>query len=212
MQSSIPKQFLDLCGKPVLMHTIEAFKNTIPHAEIIVVLPDSLIDLWKDLCVKHNYNITHTLCFGGKTRFHSVSNGLALINEICLIAVHDAVRPLVSARVIAECFEAAAQYGCAVPVVSIKDSIRFVDKDKSYTHNRENYRAVQTPQCFKSEILLKAYHCDYNETFTDDASVVEALGFEMKLLEGNDENIKITTPLDLIIAEAIIKHKLNNCC
>ena len=207
MQSSLPKQFLDLCNKPILMHTIAAFKKALSYIDIIVVLPESHINLWKALCKKNNFNIAHKICNGGETRFQSVKNGLSQITEDGVIAIQDAVRPLVNSKVIIRCFKEAEKYGSAIPVVAIKDSIRIIENNKSFIRNRLKYRAVQTPQCFKSEIIKKAYNCDFNAMFTDDASVVETSGYKVRLVEGNDENIKITTPLDLIIAEAIINQQ-----
>jgi len=208
MQSFMPKQFLDLCGKPILMRSINTFVSTISQINVIVVLPESHINLWKALCKKYNFNIPHKICSGGETRFHSVKNGLSQINEAGVVAIHDAVRPLVSAKVILRCFKEADKYGCAIPVVPIKDTLRFIVKNKSYTQKRDNYKTVQTPQCFRVDIIKKAYsNSEYNEMYTDDASVVEKQGFKVRLVEGNDENIKITTPLDLIVAEAIKNHQ-----
>lgn len=207
MQSDVPKQFMELCGKPILVHTIEAFKQAVNTLEIIVVLPEVHIELWKKICFKHNFNISHQICIGGEKRFHSVKNGLSMISEKCIVAIHDAVRPLVSKDVIIRCFEEAQDKGSAIPVVSIKDSIRIIDGDKSIALNREKYKAVQTPQCFKSEIIKKAYNCKYKDIFTDDASVAESQGYKMTLVEGNDENIKITTPIDLLYAESLINSK-----
>ncbi len=207
MQSPIPKQFLDLCRKPVLIHTIAAFKKALSYIDIIVVLPEAHINLWKALCKKDNFNVPHKICVGGETRFQSVKNGLALIDEDGVVGVHDAVRPLISPKVIIRCFKEAEKYGCAVPVVPIKESIRIIEKNLSHTRNRNKYRSVQTPQCFRTDIIKKAYNCNYNEMFTDDASVVEKSGYKLRLVEGSDENIKITTPLDFIIAEAILNHQ-----
>ena len=211
MQSEVPKQFIELCGKPILIHTIESFVKATSWTEIIVVLPEAHIKLWEEICLKFNFNVAHKICKGGKMRFNSVKNGLNEIHENCIIAIHDAVRPFVSTNVITNCLAEAEKYGSAIPVISIKDSIRIIDGDKSFAHNRDKIKSVQTPQCFKSDIIKKAYDCEYDDMFTDDASVVEKQNFNVRLVEGNDENIKITTSFDLIIAEAIIKSKSINC-
>lgn len=210
MQREVPKQFIELCGKPILIHTIEAFEKATTWSEIIVVLPEEHFNLWKELCLKYNFYVAHKICRGGKMRFNSVKNGLDEIHEDGIVAIHDAVRPLVSTNVIINCLEAAEQHGSAIPVVSIKDSIRIIEGDKSFAHNREKYKSVQTPQCFRSDIIKKAYDCEYDNLFTDDASVVEKQNFNVLLVDGNDENIKITTPYDLVVAEAIIRSKSIN--
>ena len=204
MQTAIPKQFLLLKEKPILMHTMDAFKNYDEKCEIIVVLPEKHFDYWKSLCSKYNYNITHRLVKGGKTRFHSVLNALNKIDQPGIIAIHDGVRPLVSIQTITECMSVAAKKGNAVPVVVVNDSVRKIDLDTSYAVERKNYRLVQTPQCFKSETIKMAYEQNYSEQFTDDASVVEAIGHKINLVQGNTENIKITTSVDLKIAHALI--------
>jgi len=205
MNAPLPKQFLEINGKPVIMHTIEAFYNFNPQISIIVVLPSDQIEFWQQLCKKHAFVIHHKIAQGGETRFQSVKNGLKLVDIPSLVAVHDAVRPLVSPETIVRCFEKAEQSGAVIPVVELVDSIREVNDDDSISVNREKYRMVQTPQVFDGEILLNAYQQEYNLLFTDDASVVESEGVKIHLVDGNRENIKITTQMDLIFAEMIIK-------
>ena len=207
MQTDVPKQFLDMRKKnaarrkPVLMHTIEAFYSYDAHISIIVVLPLTQIDYWKGLCKKHRFKIPHQIVEGGETRFHSVQNGLSLAKTDSLIAVHDGVRPLVSGETIARCFENAEKHKAVVPVVDLVDSIRYVDKNENYACKRSKYKLVQTPQVFAGELLKKAYEQKFSPAFTDDASVVETLGAKIYLVDGNRENIKITTAIDLKLAE-----------
>ncbi|MGE0560297.1 MAG: 2-C-methyl-D-erythritol 4-phosphate cytidylyltransferase [Flavobacteriales bacterium] len=207
MGQNIPKQFLELAGKPILVHTIEKFYNTFPEIKIILALPENQIDFWEELCYKYGFTkIPHQIVAGGKTRFNSVKNALALVKNEGVVAVHDGVRPLVSAATITNCFEQAEKSGTAIPVVDVVDSLRFVSKQEQTNKAvaRSCYKNVQTPQCFKSELLLKAYQQAFDETFTDDASVVEKLGHSIELVQGNIENIKITSPIDLIVAEALL--------
>lgn len=204
MQMNIPKQFIVLKGKPVLIHTMEAFKKYDKNCKIILVLPEEHFPLWEELYRKYECKIEYHLVRGGDTRFHSVKNGLKLIEGEAIIAIHDGVRPLVSTETIKECYEVAKQKGNAIPVVLVNDSMRKVDLDGNHSVTRKQYRLVQTPQCFKSDIILKAYQKKYSEDFTDDASVVEAVGVKINLVQGNPENIKITTQTDLIIAEALL--------
>ena len=204
MGSEIPKQFLELLGKPVLMHTIEVFRRFDPHSEIIVVLPEHQIDFWKELCKKHLFNFEHQVVCGGETRFHSVSNGLAKINESGIVFIHDGVRPLVSNETLKRCSEMAELRGNAIPVLAVNESLRKVEGESNISVDRSQYVSVQTPQTFRSEQILKAFQQEYDPLFTDDASVAEKAGFEIHLVEGNRENIKITTPVDLIVAEAIL--------
>ena len=202
--SSTPKQFLNLNGKPVLMHTLEVFFRYNNTIEIILVLPKEHISTWNYLVDKHNFPINHTLVEGGKERFNSVKNGLEHASGK-LIAVHDGVRPLANRKTIEKSFKAAQEFGAAIPVTPIVETLRKLSANNSITVNREEYRAVQTPQCFTQEVLLKAYQQEYQENFTDDASVVENLGQKVALFEGNKENIKITNPSDLAIAEVLLQ-------
>jgi 2-C-methyl-D-erythritol 4-phosphate cytidylyltransferase len=205
MHTETPKQFLQISGKPILLHTLEKFYNFSKDAKIIVVLPKPFIEFWKSLCKKHVCSINHQLVEGGETRFHSVKNGLNHITQNSLVAVHDGVRPLVNNNTLENVISKAQNSGNAIPVVKINESLRIIEEEHSSPVNRLNYRLVQTPQCFHSDLILKAYNQEFNESFTDDASVVEALGVKINLVEGNYENIKITRPVDLKFAEAFIK-------
>lgn len=203
-----PKQFLQLAGRPVLMHTLEAFDRWDASARLIVVLPEDQIDTWKRLCEAHAFDRAHRVVAGGETRFHSVRNGLDAVASDGLIAVHDGVRPLVAPSVIAACFAAAADGGAAVPVVPMVESVREVDADGgSRPVDRTRLRVVQTPQVFRADVLRAAYRLPYDPRFTDDASVVEASGVAVRLVPGNRENIKLTTPMDLLLAELLMRRK-----
>lgn len=207
MGNELPKQFIPLEGRPVLMHTLERFHQWDMLAEIILVLPEAHQSYWKMLCEELGCRIPHRIANGGETRFHSVRNALALIEEPGLIAVHDGVRPFVNTIVIESCFAEAEKYGAVVPVIPIADSIREKHQlDLSRPVDRNRFVAVQTPQVFKSDWLLEAYEQPYVPDFTDDASVIEAKGFTITLVPGNYENIKLTTPFDLLIAEAYIRN------
>ncbi len=208
MGVDIPKQFIELEGKPILMHTLEKFKKADPTIEIILALPENQIDFWEELFSKYQLsNIPHQIVKGGKTRFHSVQNALKLVKEEGIVAIHDGVRPLVSEETIKRCFVEAEKKGNAIPVVEVVESLRHVTKQDGINHSvaRSCYRLVQTPQCFKSELILSAYKQQFDNSFTDDASVVEVLGKVINLVEGNRENIKITTQEDLVIASALLK-------
>ena len=203
-----PKQFLELAGRPVLMHTLEAFDRWDASARLIVVLPEDQINTWKRLCEAHVFGRTHHVVAGGETRFHSVRNGLDAVTSDGLIAVHDGVRPLVAPSVIAACFAAAADGGAAVPVVPVVESVREVDADGgSRPVDRTRLRVVQTPQVFRADVLRAAYCLPYDPRFTDDASVVEASGMAVRLVPGNRENIKLTTPMDLLLAEQLMRRE-----
>ncbi len=204
MKSSIPKQFLLLARQPILMHTIEKFHAYDPQMEIRLVLPSSQLDTWRDLCETHRFSIRVQTFAGGTTRFQSVKNGLQNIPQNALVAVHDGVRPLVSIATISKCFEEASQYGAAIPVVELNESIRRLTPGGSQAEDRTLFRLVQTPQVFRSNLLLNAYNAPYRETYTDDASVVEQSGHPIQLVEGNPENIKITTSMDLSIAQSLL--------
>lgn len=204
MQSEIPKQFLKIHSKPVLMHTIEVFHTFNPEIQIIVVLPESQLPVWDEMCTNHNFKISHQITTGGSTRFNSVVNGLALVEKGNLVAVHDGVRPLVSLETLQHCFETAFDKGTAIPVYEMTESVRELSEKGSRAVDRNLYKLVQTPQVFSYEIIEKAYKQEYSPLFTDDASVVEAAGFYVNLVEGNRENIKITTPFDLKIAQLFL--------
>ena len=203
MGSDLPKQFLPIGGKPVLMHTIEAFHHFDRTMKIILVLPQEQQTYWQELCAKHSFVIEHTVVDGGETRFHSVKNGLACVNS-GLVGVHDGVRPFVSPEVIKRCYELAAIKKAVIPVIDVVETVRHITETGSETVRRNDYKLVQTPQVFDAELLKQAYAQEYTPFFTDDASVVEAMGIPVCLVEGNRENIKITTPFDLKISSALV--------
>lgn len=207
MGSELPKQFLLLGGKPVLMHTIEAFYRYDADIQIILVLPKDHQDYWKSLCSSYHFEIPHRIVDGGETRFHSVRNGLQVIGGTGLVGVHDGVRPFVSKEVIERCYLEAEQKQAVIPVVEVVETVRHLQGDESSTVPRNEYRLVQTPQVFSVPLLKKAYLQPYSPSFTDDASVVESFGEKVFLTEGNRENIKITTPFDLIIGKAWVEHQ-----
>ncbi|MFD0792245.1 2-C-methyl-D-erythritol 4-phosphate cytidylyltransferase [Mucilaginibacter litoreus] len=208
MQSALPKQFIELCGEPVMMHTIRVFHQSKTSPQIILALNPGYHDLWKELCHKYNFKIPHTVVAGGQTRFHSVKNAVDSITEDnALIAVHDAVRPLTPLSVIDESYEQAAKNGSAVAAVKSRDSVRQLNGELTSCLDRENIYLVQTPQTFQSALLKKAYEQGYVESFTDDASVVERSGVKIHLIEGSHSNIKITFPEDMAIAEAVLNKK-----
>ncbi len=201
-----PKQFLCIGGRPILMHTLEAFHRFDQAMQLIVVLPRNHQPLWHTLCEEYLFSTPYLLADGGETRFHSVKNGLALIPDGGLVAIHDGVRPFVSREVLERCFQAAATHQAVLPVVPVVDTVRQITSEGSQTVDRNAYKLVQTPQVFDVNLLKVAYKQPYTPFFTDDASVVEAMGQQVTLVEGNRENIKITTPFDLIIAEALLAH------
>ena len=206
MGGDIPKQFLPIGGKPVLMRTIERFRAYSNNLQIILVLPEAQQDYWKQLCEEYAFDVDYMLTNGGETRFHSVQHGLALIPDDAqgVVGVHDGVRPFPSIEVIMNCYETAREKKAVIPVVPVVETLRHITDG---TKPRNEYRLVQTPQCFDIQLLKAANRQPYNDGFTDDASVVEAFGFENTLVEGNRENIKITTPYDIVVAEAIINYQ-----
>ena len=205
MGSDIPKQFLPIGGKPVLMRTMMRFREALPEVNIILVLPKTQQDYWQELCRQYEFSLPYQLAEGGQTRFHSVQNGLALVpdNAVGVVGVHDGVRPFPSIDVIHNCYETARTKKAVIPVIPVVETVRKICNSTSVTVPRDEYRLVQTPQCFDIQLLKAANRQPYNEGFTDDASVVEAFGFDITLVEGNRENIKITTPYDLQIAEVL---------
>jgi len=207
MQSAVPKQFLLLCGRPVLMYTIEAFNTSAVKPEIILVLPAAYHAYWKQLCDEHQFNIPHQLIAGGETRFHSVKNGLDTIHDEtnALIAVHDAVRPLTGTHLIENAYQVAAEKGNAVVAVKSRDSVRLMQNSHSKSLLRDDVYLVQTPQTFQSAQIKKAYKQQFSAKFTDDASVIEEMGIKINLAEGDYKNIKITFPEDIAIAEMLLK-------
>jgi 2-C-methyl-D-erythritol 4-phosphate cytidylyltransferase len=204
MNSEIPKQFLLLKNKPVLYYTLRSFMNTYEDIDIILVLPPDHISKGQEIIDGYFDHSRFRLCAGGRTRFHSVQNGLSLISEESIIFVHDGVRCLVKRELIIRCYEAALQNGNAIPAVACTDSVRMLTAAGSTILDRSKLRLVQTPQAFHSKILLPAFAIDYKPTFTDEASVVEAFGIDIHLIEGDVTNIKITTPLDLAQAGALL--------
>jgi 2-C-methyl-D-erythritol 4-phosphate cytidylyltransferase len=207
MQSSIPKQFIEVGNKPILMHTIEAFYQFNPAITIILVLPISDQQYWIELCNKYNFNVQHIIKNGGKTRFESVKNGLKEIeDENGIVAIHDGVRPLISQDVIKNSFESAYKKGNAIAAVPLKDSIRELENNASKAVDRSKYMLIQTPQTFMVKTIKEAYNT-IDSGFTDDASVAENAGIKVHLIEGDYKNIKITTKEDLLIAEAFIRLK-----
>jgi len=207
MGNEIPKQFIEVAGKPILMHTITCFYNYDITIKFIIVLPESQHEYWNELIQKYNFTIKHTVTKGGVERFFSVQKGLNHIPPNTLVAIHDGVRPLVSQATLKNCFEKAAEMGTAIPVVPATESIREFHHNINRAVNRNNYFMVQTPQVFQSDIILNAYKQEYDCIFTDDASVVEKAGVSIHLVDGNIENIKITRPIDLKIAEVLLDEK-----
>ena len=203
MGGDIPKQFLPVCGKPVLMRTLEAFHAYDASMRLILVLPVSQQAYWKQLCEEYQFELAHEIANGGETRFHSVKNGLALVEEEGLVGVHDGVRPFVSQEVINRCYEEAASLKAVIPVIGVVETVRHLTEEGSETVPRDQYKLVQTPQVFDVTLLRRAYQQEYTDLFTDDASVVEVLGEKVYLVEGNRENIKLTTPFDLKLAELL---------
>ncbi len=208
MGAPVPKQFLPIGGKPVLMRTIERFRAYSDDLKIILVLPKDQQPFWRELCAKHGFHVETLYADGGDTRFESVRNGLALIPDDAhgAVGVHDGVRPFPSTEVIARCYNTAKSTGTAIPVTPVVETLRRTD---GVTVPRDDYRLVQTPQVFDIQLLKEAYRQTYCERFTDDASVVEAAGHAITTVDGNRENIKITTPFDMVVAEALTSGNAN---
>lgn len=207
MKGTIPKQFIEVEGRPVLMRTFDAFYKYDSQIEFFLVLPKKQVQYWEELCEEHNFQLKYQVAFGGETRFLSVKNGLDLIEDDGIVFIHDGVRPMVSVQTIQNCFNAAVEKGNAIPVVPVSESVRYADKDGNKSVDRTKYFLVQTPQTFKVDLIQKAYQQNFSDSFTDDASVVEKLDETIHLVEGNRENIKITFPEDLIIAEVFLNGK-----
>lgn len=206
MGAEIPKQFLKLSGRPVLMHTISAFFHYDSLLRIILVLPANQLKRWEELCQFHEFQVEHAVVSGGATRFDSVKNGLNFIaDKEGLVAIHDGVRPFIKKEHISIAFETAAQTGAAILSVPSKDSVRIINEQGNVALDRNQIRLVQTPQCFQLSLLKEAFEQPYNERFTDDAAVMEAAGHAVSLVDGDYDNIKITTPEDLMLAEMLIK-------
>jgi 2-C-methyl-D-erythritol 4-phosphate cytidylyltransferase len=205
MNSAIPKQFLLLNGKPVMYYAIHTFLQTFDDCKIILVLPEEHIAAGQEIIDAFFDYKRIQIVIGGRTRFHSVQNGLAHINdEDSIVFVHDAVRPMVSAALIKRCYDAAISFGTAVPVVDCKDSVRIINEDGNEAIERSSVKLVQTPQAFHGKILLPAFKIDYKDKFTDEATVVEAFGLKVSLVDGDEANIKITKPVDILVAESML--------
>ena len=209
MEHNIPKQFLLLEKKPVLFYAINAFLKAYNDMQIILVLPEEHIAMGQEIVDGYFDNSRIQLINGGRTRFHSVRSGLSLVTEESIVFVHDGVRCLLTSNLIHRCYEAAERFGTAIPVTSCADSVRLISESGNEALDRNTIKLVQTPQTFHSKILLEAYKIDYKDKFTDEASVVEAFGLKLNLIEGEENNIKITRPIDLMLAEKIISGGLN---
>lgn len=207
MGNDLPKQFLLMGGIPVLMHTIQSFYDFDPSLQLILVLPESEMETWSGLCLHYQFGIAHQVICGGDTRFQSVKNGLSLALDCPLIAIHDGVRPLVSHDTLLRCFKCAEEKGAAIPVLPANESLREGSLDQSSPVDRSHFYLVQTPQVFRASIIQKSYLQTFIPQFTDDASVVEHSGNAVHLVLGNRENIKITFPEDLMIAELFLNMK-----
>ena len=204
MGAEVPKQFLEIAGTPVLMHTLTKMREALPEASLTLVLPEAQITFWKELCDKHVFRVNHSVTAGGSTRTESVRNGLnAIEGEDGIVGIHDGVRPCFSIEMIRRCFSAASEKGNAIPVVAVIPSLRRVDGDESVAVDRGVFRAVQTPQCFKLSEIRNAYE-QSDTAYSDDASLMEAFGQKMNLMEGDQNNIKITYPLDVKLAELLL--------
>lgn len=204
MNSDLPKQFMLLKNKPILYYTINTFLEAFDDIDIILVLPAEHISKGQEIIDGYFGQSRLRLCEGGSTRFHSVQNGLMLVKEESIIFVHDGVRCLVTSDLVKKCFSAAMEFGTAIPAIDSKDSLRILTTNGNKMLKRERVKLIQTPQTFHSKILLPAFNIDYKNKFTDEASVVEAYGLKVHLVEGEENNIKITTPLDLQLAENLL--------
>ncbi len=207
MQHQLPKQFIEVAGKPLLIHTFEAFKDYYGKAKFILILPEMEIGRWKHTEYHSGFKLPYELVEGGPTRFHSVKNGLLHVPQKALVLIHDAARPMVSPATVSNCIRTASIHGNAVPVVPVTESVRRIEKGISIAEQREKFFTVQTPQAFKSDLIKKAYDVVYHPAFTDDASVLEAAGHQIFTTEGNPENIKITIPAHLGFAEFVLSKK-----
>ena len=204
MKSDIPKQFIEINGKPLLMHTLEVFYNFDINLSVVVVLPENQISYWQEKCQSLNCNIRHSIIKGGENRFQSVRNGLTTIPDEGIVAIHDGVRPFVTRETISRCFSEAEKFGNAIPCIPIHDTVRLVVNDTSAIIDRSMLRSIQTPQVFLNKIIKEAFNQPYINSFTDDASVFEKSGGKVHLVEGNRENIKITDPFDLTLAKCLL--------
>lgn len=210
MGTALPKQFLPLAGKPVLYHTIKAFTDAFDDIKIVLVLPADQLSYAQIVLKEFESGIDITIVQGGETRFHSVQNGLKAVGEDAVIFVHDGVRPLVSTQLIRSCYEQAVEKGSAIPAITVVDSMRIIDGEASKPVDRTKLRIIQTPQTFRSDIILPAFQQEYTEAFTDEATVAEANGVHIYLLEGERSNIKITNQGDMNVAEAILNERMQD--
>jgi len=208
MGSALPKQYLHLNNQPILLHTLKTFVAAFDDIHIILVLPQAYVDHTKEVLSENNFLYPVTYVIGGETRFHSVQNGLKMVSESGIVFVHDAVRCLVSVDLVRRCYEQAKEKGSAIPAIPMKDSVRMID-EMGFNHavSRNVLRLVQTPQTFQTDIILPAFECTYQESFTDEATVVESHGQKVYLIDGEETNIKITSPVDLIIAESYLNQR-----
>lgn len=207
MNSALPKQFLPLCDKPILYHTIRAFIDAYADVKIILVLPEDNISYTQMVLQAFTDRIDLTIITGGATRFHSVQNGLQAIDGDGVVFVHDGVRPLLSTSLIHACYDQAVEKGSAIPAIAVSDSMRIVDGEDSRPVDRNKMRSIQTPQTFRTDIILSAFEQEYSDEFTDEATVAEAAGYKVALIEGEKSNIKITTPEDMKVAESILAER-----
>ena len=204
MKVNMPKQFLHLKNKPILFYTLDIFLKSFEELQIILVLPQDYIEAGQEIINEYFNKDRIKITVGGSTRFQSVKNGLQLITEDSIVFVHDGVRCLLSVDLIQRCYQSAVEFGSAIPVINSKDSVRLVLEQGNEALERDRVKLVQTPQTFQSKILLPAFAVDYQDKFTDEATVVEAFGMKVHLVEGEEQNIKITQPIDLLLAEGII--------
>jgi 2-C-methyl-D-erythritol 4-phosphate cytidylyltransferase len=207
MNSPLPKQFMELQGKPVLFHTISRFIQFSLGIKIILVLPQQQIAYWNELCDTYRFRVPLSVVAGGPTRFHSVKNGLTKVPNDAIVAIHDGVRPLVSMETIKQAFHYASLFGNAIPAIGVSESVRVMERSVSKIIDRNSLRIIQTPQCFKASLIKKAYGVNFMESFTDDASVLEYSGERIFIVDGNRENIKITSQEDFVIASALMGHQ-----
>jgi 2-C-methyl-D-erythritol 4-phosphate cytidylyltransferase len=205
MGTTLPKQFLPLNGIPILMRTIQCFFDFDSEAQLLVTLPASWFNEWALLCEKHNFTLKHHVVEGGTERFDSIKEALKLTTGD-IVCIHDGVRPFVSSQTICAVFDAVHLTGAAIPVIEVNESLRHVLAQSNMAVDRSKFKIVQTPQCFETSLIKKAYEKEYQSSFTDDASVVENIGVKITLVSGNAENIKITTPLDMVLSELMLKH------
>lgn len=201
-----PKQFLYIRGRPITLHTIELFHKYDRNIQIILGLAEEYFSYWESICEQFHFDVPMTLSPGGESRYHTVKNALSKARKGNLVGIHDAVRPLVYKHTIDRCYDEAEKSGAAIPCITVHNTIREITKGGSRWVDREKLRSVQTPQVFRYDILMTGYEQAYSESFTDDASVVESVGYPVKLVDGNPENIKITTPEDLVFAEAVFEY------